>query len=639
MAFQLQCKRSLILILTYASERERRMQVRWGLIGLLLLSAALFGCDPEETAEVPTLFVPATWTPSPTRTDLPTQEVISQATIPTEATEVSGRPSSTPLPLGTSELAQLGTDTDTPSPTDTLLPSETPTDIRSATPTNSPTATVTSLPTLIIGTVVFEGEGSLVREGPGFEFATVGFNPGEPYEVLARTINYQGQTWYQVRSAASLVGWLPAEGILLSAEAFVPDLQIETLVSPTPTYTATFTITPTYTLTPSITPAPTETETPTATATVTNTVTDTPTFTPSPTLPPDSNARIESDRPVNLRVGPDTTYRILQTLNNGNALTVIGRDERANWFLVRTYDPGSQLGWVPADFVATLETNLPLAWFGFESDDNSTVECALRINPIEEATWSNLPPGLPWVVVPFLNEGETLSESFLSYDSVVASYGALGIRVIFALTPDTFRDEGDYDWDNMTSDTWTAFVEEYAATVERIVQHFGAGVSGYLVWQPTQEGADGLAGAELPTNVYAELVDLVIDVIRAYQRDSTIVLGGIEDPGMLLLVRQIVGGTLNFDALALSLAGNEDNPGEVLASFRASTPDTSLWLTDFPLEDDNQEALQNIIENLRIFQPEAADTLVLAPWTGALVTEQGQQTELYSTFTSLCVGR
>lgn len=597
----------------------------WAKAGILLLMIGILGaaCQQKEApSEIPTLFVPPTWTPSPIPpTDLPT------------ATETAS-----PIPASETPIALVVT---VESPSFTIEDSPTPTVLHSATPTDLPTDTPSPIPTFIIGTVVAEGAGALARLGPQVDFPPApAFFSGTIYELIGQTRNYEGQLWYQIRSAAGEIAWIPAEGALLASDSFIPELDIIEFVTLTFTPTATYTVSPTYTLTPSITPSPTDTPSPTNTVTATATLT--PSFTPTftPTLPPAANARIVGERPVNLRVGPDTSYRVLRTLPIDEPITLLGR-EGNSWYLARTYGADALVGWLPASFVQTdlLSSDLTPTWFGFASDDRSTVACGIRIDPLQESTWGNVPPRLPWVVVPFVNDPErfeTLNAAFEFYDSVVTAYIGRGIEVMFALTPATYRDKGDFDWSAMSAADWTAFIESYAATVERIVQRYGGRAAGYLIWDvPSEPDGEGLAGVTLSANVYTEMVGLVAGVIRAYQRDSVLVLGGVSDPATLLLAQQISGRALPVSALALPLEGR---PADTISAYQGVSGGASIWFTGLEINSETPDNIRETVEDLRIYHPQNVDAAIWGPWTGGLVDENGRPTAAYNLFVQICTG-
>lgn len=148
-------------------------------------------------------------------------------------------------------------------------------------------------------------------------------------------------------------------------------------VSPTVTPTVTATVTPTAT-TPATTPAaPTATLTstatltptamptatvPTATATLTATATPTATVPATATVPVagadaagpwTATVRTSADTRLRVRSGPGPTYPIVSRLNNGQAVTLLGRNATGSWLLVALPGQNSPYGWASASYLTT----------------------------------------------------------------------------------------------------------------------------------------------------------------------------------------------------------------------------------------------------------------------------------------------
>jgi hypothetical protein len=70
--------------------------------------------------------------------------------------------------------------------------------------------------------------------------------------------------------------------------------------------------------------------------------------------------------PLNLRSGPDTSYRIKRQLSNGDRLQVTGRSAASDWLAVTTVD--GEIGWVKTDYL--------------------TVTVSLKSIPVKEVTGS-----------------------------------------------------------------------------------------------------------------------------------------------------------------------------------------------------------------------------------------------------------
>ena len=82
----------------------------------------------------------------------------------------------------------------------------------------------------------------------------------------------------------------------------------------------------------------------TTTPTLTATETPTPTATPTPTPLPDAVVIASA---LNVRAGPGTKYSILDTLHQGDELTVVGQLSSCSWLKVIT--PQQKEGWVSGD--------------------------------------------------------------------------------------------------------------------------------------------------------------------------------------------------------------------------------------------------------------------------------------------------
>ncbi len=139
----------------------------------------------------------------------------------------------------------------------------------------------------------------------------------------------------------------------------------------------------------------------------------------------------------------------------------------------------------------------------------------------------------------------------------------------------------------------------------------------------------------LPANVYTELVGLVAGVIRAYQRDSVLVLGGVNDPSALLLSQQISGRPLPFTTLSLPLTGR---PADIIAAYQRVSSGLTIWFTGLEVSTETPDFLRETVEDLRIYYPQAVDAAIWGPWTGGLVDENGRPTAAYQVFVEVCTG-
>ncbi len=110
---------------------------------------------------------------------------------------------------------------------------------------------------------------------------------------------------------------------------------------------------PTYTPLPTYTPFPTFTPEPSPTATFLPSPTPLPLETPTPAVvetptplatPTSSQAQAVLAYGSNMRTGPGTQYEVIQEMDAGTPLIVLGRDLNGSWLLVRS--PLGREGWV-----------------------------------------------------------------------------------------------------------------------------------------------------------------------------------------------------------------------------------------------------------------------------------------------------
>lgn len=126
--------------------------------------------------------------------------------------------------------------------------------------------------------------------------------------------------------------------------AQVPTATLAPVVSMTPRFTAT----PVSTRTPlpSITPTPSDTPIP---------PTPSNTFTPSPTPP--VVGIVASIQRVNVRQGPGASFSIIEVLDPGTGVEVLGQNENGRWLNIRMEDDSE--GWISAQLVRLEETITP----------------------------------------------------------------------------------------------------------------------------------------------------------------------------------------------------------------------------------------------------------------------------------------
>jgi uncharacterized protein YgiM (DUF1202 family) len=129
--------------------------------------------------------------------------------------------------------------------------------------------------------------------------------------------------------------------LLFMAACTPPSDETVLQIPPTATLQPIITQTPrvTETQVPSRTPLPTFTFTPTLTS-----VPPTATLSPTPTLTPTVSGIVTSLQAVNVREGPGTEYNIVDAINPGTGVVVVGQNPDGTWLNVRLED--GREGWM-----------------------------------------------------------------------------------------------------------------------------------------------------------------------------------------------------------------------------------------------------------------------------------------------------
>lgn len=172
-------------------------------------------------------------------------------------------------------------------------------------------------------------------------------------------------------TALLLAGLLaPLPGAAQGDPTGTPTAAATEAATATPTAGAALTATVTVTATAGVTPTPTATAAMTPTETVTVPVTVTATPTPAGTLAATSTlttaapgalgtAVVRTSPTTRLRVrsGPGASYPIVARLDNGQVVSLLGRDAKGGWLLVAVPGQDSPFGWASATYLAT-STNI-----------------------------------------------------------------------------------------------------------------------------------------------------------------------------------------------------------------------------------------------------------------------------------------
>jgi serine/threonine protein kinase/uncharacterized protein YgiM (DUF1202 family) len=251
-----------------------------------------------------------------------------------------------------------------------LTPSYTPSPTSTDTPVPTPTATLvpTSSVPLVQALRLLP-----VRTGPGAQYGLITRLETDVFVEIVGISEDGG--WYQVSMGDGTTGWVSAAAAAVETFGNLRGVPIAELPTNTPSHTPEPSALPTHTPTPTQTDVPTITPTPEPTATHTPPPTDTdtpePTATDAPTEPPEPTAT-ETPEPtptpvppttrlelgmdaevaagmfgIELRTGPDRRVAVLQVLQDGARVSIIGgpiESEGVFWWQVRT-ESGRE-GWI-----------------------------------------------------------------------------------------------------------------------------------------------------------------------------------------------------------------------------------------------------------------------------------------------------
>jgi uncharacterized protein YgiM (DUF1202 family) len=146
--------------------------------------------------------------------------------------------------------------------------------------------------------------------------------------------------------------------LLMTAACTPPSDATVLTVPPTVTFQPIHTLTPrvTDTQVPTRTPLPTFTYTPTLTS-----VPPTATLSATPTLTPTVSGIVTSLQAVNVREGPGTEYNIVDAINPGTGVILIGQNEDGTWLNIRLED--GREGWMSQRLLRIEPTATPFPTF------------------------------------------------------------------------------------------------------------------------------------------------------------------------------------------------------------------------------------------------------------------------------------
>jgi uncharacterized protein YgiM (DUF1202 family) len=289
--------------------------------------------------------------------------IVSTALRPLPTPTVT--PSSSPSPSATPTFT---TPTAASSPTTAPSATGSASATATATPTPAESAAPAGEPVEVFGT---GGQGANLRAEPGTGGQVLQTLPdGTHLTIIGPDREVGGQTWRHVRGDGGTTGWIISEAVRsLATPSPTPTAPATATAAPTATPETTNTPTATAAATPSPSPSVSEAGTGTPPATVTPTATPSPAEATSPAEAPPSETEEPTPAPetvevygtggtgANLRIRPGRSAGVIQSVPDGDHLTIIGDDETVDglaWRHVQTGDGVS--GWLAQEVVRTLVT-------------------------------------------------------------------------------------------------------------------------------------------------------------------------------------------------------------------------------------------------------------------------------------------
>lgn len=209
-------------------------------------------------------------------------------------------------------------------------------------------------------TVIVGAEGTTLLDAPAGANGQP-LSAGELFNAVGRTADSQ---WLAVQRADGVSGWVAASEVVafglsklavLDPAAFTVNLPAAQATSATEAVADSTGVTTTTTVT--ATTAPTVA----AAATMTLSSGETPTTATAATSGERATVTLSSGR-LNVRSGPGTTYAIVAKAYPGAEVTVVARNDRADWVQIQLPDAASEIGWVAARYLDLTElTSLPVS--------------------------------------------------------------------------------------------------------------------------------------------------------------------------------------------------------------------------------------------------------------------------------------
>jgi len=269
----------------------------------------------------------------------------------------------------------------TPTATPTLAPTKTPTPVPpTATPAPSPTPTAAAPtkpaaaanPAGVVKSViaVVGGEGAELLTAPGGELVkSLGIA-----DALTVTGRNAATDWLYATTADGVAGWVPAKAVVSFGAEDLPVVGAEAVPAADATPAASATV-----------------ETPASDAVAA----DTDAATPDASTTADTAAPAGStgdsivasvtltEARLNIRSGPDASFRVVGKAAPDEALTAIGRTTDGDWVRVERADLPGGFGWVATEFVSL---NVPVDSLPVDAAADETTAPATQVAPASDGS-------------------------------------------------------------------------------------------------------------------------------------------------------------------------------------------------------------------------------------------------------------
>jgi len=158
--------------------------------------------------------------------------------------------------------------------------------------------------------------------------------------------------------------------------------------------------------------------------------------------------------------------------------------------------------------------------------------------------------GADWVRFTFKDAQDAPQPTaFGLYDDLVQRLRGAGVRILMILSYETYPGKWECDADETK---WDAYIQKLADRCRQIVQHYGAQVSAYEVWNEPDLAPEPHYNPYVPVRIFARLMHAVYQSIHGVS-SATVVLGGLAagQPSYLQEVQATTGGVLHADAVGV----------------------------------------------------------------------------------------